>query len=149
MLNQVVLQGRLTADPQLNQNGQTSALHFTLASDRSFKNKDGNRDTDFIRCTAFGKSAENMANFFQKGQLVIVYGRWQTGSYQDNSGNRVYTNELVVRGFEFDNNPKQSNQQQPQQQAQPQPTYQQPQFQPQQPSINLEDLPFDWLLTTH
>lgn len=145
MLNQVVLQGRLTADPQLNQNGQTSTLHFTLASDRSFKNKDGNRDTDFIRCTAFGKSAENMANFFQKGQLVIVYGRWQTGSYQDNSGNRVYTNELVVRGFEFDNNPKQSNQQQ---QTYQQP--QQPQFQPQQtqqPSnpggINLDDLPFD------
>lgn len=144
MLNQVVLQGRLTADPQLNQNGQISSLHFTLASDRSFKNKDGNRDTDFIRCTAFGKSAENMANFFQKGQLVIVYGRWQTGSYQDNSGNRVYTNELVVRGFEFDNNPRQNNQQsQPQQ-------YQQPQFQPQQPQqpsnpggINLDDLPFD------
>ena len=141
MLNQVVLQGRLTADPQLNQNGQTSTLHFTLASDRSFKNKDGNRDTDFIRCTAFGKTAENMANFFQKGQLMIVYGRWQTGSYQDNSGNRVYTNELVVRGFEFDNNPRQNNQQsQPQQ-------YQQPQFQPQQPqqpsNINLDDLPFD------
>lgn len=145
MLNQVVLQGRLTADPQLNQNGQTSALHFTLASDRSFKNKDGNRDTDFIRCVAFRKTAENMANFFQKGQLVIVVGRWQTGSYQDQSGNRVYTNELVVDSFEFCGDSKQSQQSQasqPQQSFQPQFQPQQPQ-QPQQPSISLDDLPFD------
>lgn len=144
MLNQVVLQGRLTADPQLNQNGQMSTLHFTLASDRSFKNKDGNRYTDFIRCTAFGKSADNMANFFQKGQLVIVYGRWQTGSYQDNSGNRVYTNELVVRDFEFDNNPKQQRNQQQQTYQQPQTQAYKPEPQPQAPSnINLDDLPFD------
>lgn len=138
MLNQVALQGRLTADPKLNQNGQVSITNFTVASDRSFKNKDGNRDTDFVRCTAFGKTAENLANFFQKGQMIIVYGRWQTGSYQDNNGNRVYTNELAVQGFEFDQTKQQSQPQQPQAQAyKPEPQSQAPS------NINLDDLPFD------
>ena len=146
MLNRVTIQGRLTADPKLNQNGQTPITNFTIASDRSFKDKDGNRDTDFIRCTAFSKTAENLANFFQKGQMIIVYGRWQTGSYQDNNGNRVYTNDLIIQGFEFDGSKSQSNQQtQNQQPQQPQqPMYQQPQpDQPSQGGINLDDLPFD------
>lgn len=101
MLNSVHIQGRFIKAPDYNE--QSGVAHFTLACQRSFKNKQtGDYDADFIRCTAFRKNAEFIAKHFSKGTRVIVSGRWQTGSYTDQEGNKVYTNELVVNGTEFD-----------------------------------------------
>lgn len=112
MLNTCTIQGRLTADPEIKQGNQYQTARFTVASDRNFKDKNGNRNTDFIRCQVWGKRAETFAQHFGKGQRVIVEGSWQTGSYQDKNGNTVYTNTLNVNNFYFDDDRRNSNQQQ-------------------------------------
>lgn len=101
MLNNVTIQGRFTKDPDYNEEKQV--VHFTVACQRSFKNKQtGEYDADFIRCVAFRKQADFIAHHFYKGSRVIVIGSWQTGSYTDQQGNRVFTNDLMVNTTEFD-----------------------------------------------
>lgn len=110
MLNNVQIQGRLTKTPEYNQ--QNQVVRFTIACQRSFKNKQtGDYDADFIRCVSFGKRAQFISQYFHKGGRVIVSGRWQTGSYTDKQGNKVYTNDLVVSDTEFDDIRGQQDQQ--------------------------------------
>ena len=100
MINRVVLVGRLTRDPDLRYtNSGTSVASFTVAVDRNFTNQQGNREADFINCVAWGKSAENFANFTHKGSLVGIEGRIQTRSYENQQGNRVYVTEVVTENF--------------------------------------------------
>nr|DAQ57407.1 MAG TPA: Single strand binding protein [Caudoviricetes sp.] len=82
-MNSVQLTGRLTAEPQYMDKGQSDITHFTMAVQRSYKNKDGEYDADFVRCTAFGKRASVIADNFHKGSWIEVTGEWRTGSYQD------------------------------------------------------------------
>lgn len=109
-MNQVQITGRLTAEPQMN-NGQTEVCRFTVAVQRSFKNKNGEYDADFINCTAFGKRAETITKYFAKGNWIGLTGSWQTGSYTNNEGQKVYTNQLIVNNFEFGPSNHSSNQQ--------------------------------------
>lgn len=83
-MNNVNLMGRLTRDPEARttQSGQ-SVASFTLAVDRSTKGPKGEKETDFINCVAFGKTAEVVCTYVSKGQRLIVQGRIQTGSYTD------------------------------------------------------------------
>ena len=85
-MNNVVLVGRLTKDIELKytQSGMAVAK-FTLAVNRQFK-KEGQPDADFIMCTAFSKTAENLANFMRKGSQIGVVGSIQTGSYDNKDG---------------------------------------------------------------
>ena len=100
MINRATLTGRLTKDPEIfNTNSGTPYCNFTLAVDRQFRNKNGERDADFIKCVIWRKSAKNFANFTHKGALVGIDGRIQTRNYQDNNGNRVYITEVVVDDF--------------------------------------------------
>lgn len=100
-MNNVQLTGRLTAEPQYMDKGQSDITHFTMTVQRSYKNKDGEYDADFVRCTAFGKRASVIADNFHKGSWIEVTGEWRTGSYQDKNGNTVYTNECAVNNFGF------------------------------------------------
>lgn len=102
MINQTVLVGRLTRDPELRYtpNG-TATASFTLACDRPFKNQNGEKETDFIRCVVWRKPAENVANFLHKGSLAGVEGRIQTRSYDDNDGKRVYITEVSADRVQF------------------------------------------------
>ena len=104
MLNRVVLIGRLAKDPELRYTASGIAVaRFTLAVDRGFKNQDGEKQADFIPITVWRTQAENCAKYLQKGRLVAVVGRIQTGSY-DKDGQRVYTTDVVadeVRFLEF------------------------------------------------
>lgn len=97
-MNSVQLMGRITKDLDLktSQSG-TSFMSFTVAVNRKFSKE---KETDFISCKAFGKTAENIAKFFSKGSLIAVEGRIQTGSYEKD-GNRVYTTDVIVDGFHF------------------------------------------------
>ena len=100
MLNRTVLTGRLTKEPELRATqGGTKVLPFTLAVDRQFRNKDGEREADFIQCVIWRKSAENFAKFTHKGSLIGVQGRIQTRTYDDKDGKRVYVTEVVVEDF--------------------------------------------------
>ena len=102
-MNRVILCGRLVRDAEVkySQGEKTMAVaKFTLAVDRKFK-KDGEQNADFINCTAFGKVAEVIEKYVTKGTKIIVEGRWQTGSYTNKDGNKVYTNDCMVENIEF------------------------------------------------
>ena len=118
MINNVVLNGRLTKDPDLKytSNG-TAVASFTVAVNRDFTNQSGEREADFINCVAWRKTAETIANFTKKGALIGVVGRIQTRHYDNDEGKRVYVTEVVVDKFSFlesKNTANTSNQQQPQ-----------------------------------
>ena len=100
MINRAVLTGRLTKDPELRttQSGLSVAA-FNLAVDRQYSNSQGKRDTDFINCVIWRKSAENFCNFTSKGSLVGIDGRIQTRKYENKSGQKVYVTEIVVDSF--------------------------------------------------
>ena len=84
MINNVVLTGRLTKDVDLRYTSSGTAVgSFSIAVDRQFKNQQGEKETDFINCVIWRKSAENFANFTRKGSLVGIQGRIQTRNYEN------------------------------------------------------------------
>lgn len=100
MINRVVLIGRMTKDVELRYTQSGTAVgSFTLAVNRTFKNSEGERETDFINAVIWRKSAENLANFTGKGAQVAIEGRLQTRNYENNQGQRVYVTEVVVDNF--------------------------------------------------
>ncbi len=102
-MNVVVLIGRLTRDPELRYtNSQMPVCSATLAVDRPVARSQGNeKQTDFIRITLFGKQAEIFSRYLTKGRQVAVEGRIQTGSYQNQKGDTVYTTDVYVNRFDF------------------------------------------------
>lgn len=86
MLNHMVLQGRLTKDPELR-TGQSgnSVTTFTVAVERDFS-KD--KEADFINCVAFGKTAEFISHYFSRGDMIIVSGSLQSRKWEDKQGNK-------------------------------------------------------------
>ncbi|WP_288227975.1 single-stranded DNA-binding protein [uncultured Enterococcus sp.] len=102
MINNVVLVGRLTKDPDLRYTASgTGVATFTLAVNRNFTNQDGNREADFINCVIWRKSAETLANYAHKGTLLGVTGRIQTRSYENQQGQRIYVTEVVAENFQL------------------------------------------------
>lgn len=98
MINNAVLVGRLTKDPDVRQtqNG-TLVASFTLAVERPFKDKNtGQRDADFIQIVAWRKTAEIIQQYTYKGALIGVQGRIQTRNYDDKDGKRVYVTEVIA-----------------------------------------------------
>lgn len=92
-MNLVVLSGRLTADPELRKGkDDLSICSVTVAVNRPGKDA----GADFIRCTAFGQTADIICKYCCKGGRVSVQGRWQTGSYVDKEGFTVYTNDCII-----------------------------------------------------
>ncbi|MFA0814731.1 MAG: single-stranded DNA-binding protein [Anaerofustis sp.] len=102
MLNKAILIGRLTRDPDVKylQNG-TPVASFTLAIDRTFKNKDGQKEADFIPVVAWRKTAELCGKYLAKGSQVAVSGRIQTRSYDANDGSKRYVTEVVADEVHF------------------------------------------------
>ena len=102
MLNQVVLVGRLTDNPELvvTESGK-KVTYMTLAVQRNFKNSDGIYEADFIRCILWNAIAANTTEYCHKGDVVGVKGRIQTGSYDDKDGNKKYTTEVIAEKVTF------------------------------------------------
>ena len=110
-MNNVVLIGRLTRDPELKYlpgDKNTAVTRFTLAVDRQLsKDKKAEMESknqptaDFISVTVWGKQAENVVNYTSKGRLIAVSGRIQTGSYDHKDGHKVYTTEVVADRVQF------------------------------------------------
>ena len=98
-MNSVTLIGRVTKKPELNYTtNNTAVTKFSLAVDRPVS---GEKKTDFIPITVFGKQAENTCRFVDKGKQIAVQGRIQTGSYKDKDGKTVYTTDVVADRVEF------------------------------------------------
>ena len=101
-MNNVSIVGRLTKTPELKTVGNNySQCRFTVAVDRRFKSGDGERQADFINCTAWRQTAEFVAKYFTKGQRIGLTGSIQTGSYEKDDGTRVYTTDVLVDNVEF------------------------------------------------
>ena len=118
-MNRSVIVGRLTKDVDLRytQNGKAVG-NFVLAVNRPFRNQQTNDyDADFINCVAWGKQAENLAQYMKKGSQVGVDGRIQTRTYEDKDGKTVYVTEVVADNIQFLESKKSNNQNnEPQQQ---------------------------------
>ena len=115
-MNQVILIGRLTRDPELRfiPNSGTAVARFSLAVNREFK-KEGQPDADFFNIVVWGKSAENCANYLKKGRLVAVNGNMRNNNYEDKNGVKHYNVEVVANRVEIlewgdKNNNQNSNQ---------------------------------------
>ena len=100
-MNKVMLVGRLTKDPELRNTGQTSVASFSVAINRTFKNKEGNYDADFINCSVFGAQADNLAKYCSKGSQIGVEGRIQSRSYDAQDGTKRYVTDVVADRIEF------------------------------------------------
>lgn len=102
MINNVVLVGRMTRDAELKYTGNNIAVaSFSLAVNRTFKDANGERETDFINCVIWRQQAENLANWAKKGALIGITGRIQTRSYENQQGQRVYVTEVVAENFQM------------------------------------------------
>lgn len=110
MLNHIVVMGRLTSDPELRhtQSG-TSVASFTLAVDRDRKNESGDRETDFIPVVVWGKTAEFVSKYFNKGKMAVLEGRLQIRGWTDKEGNKRNTAEIVANAVYFGDSKKEEN----------------------------------------
>ena len=110
MINNVTLQGKLGKDIDLKYTQSGKAVGTTsIAVDRDFKNANGEKETDWVNIVFWGKTAEKVANYFRKGDEILVVGRIQTRSYEDNSGSRKYVTEVVADKFSFTTGRKSQN----------------------------------------
>lgn len=97
-MNMVALMGRLTADPELKHTPNGIAVtSFTVAVNRHTKEK----QTDFIRCTAWRQTAEFVCKYFQKGKMIAVTGTIQTRNYTDRDGNNRTITEVAANLVDF------------------------------------------------
>ena len=110
MLNVVALVGRLTVDPELRHTPNSIPVtSFNIAVGRSFARSGEERQTDFIDVVAWRNTAEFVAKYFKKGQLIAVEGSIQTRSYQDKDGNRRKAVEVLANNVHFVESKKDSS----------------------------------------
>lgn len=102
MLNQTIIVGRLVDTPKVEEtdNGR-KVSNLTLAVPRSFKNKDGEYDTDFVDCVLWSGVAENTAEYCRKGDIIGVKGRVQTDTYENNDGKKQKSVKIVAEKVTF------------------------------------------------
>lgn len=102
MLNMVVLQGRLTADPELRRTSTGKAVaSFGIACNRDYSEPDGTKATDFVDGVCWGKTAETFCQYFHKGGMVLAAGSLRTRTYQDKNGNNRKATEFLMERFWF------------------------------------------------
>lgn len=111
MLNQIVIMGRLTRDPELRRTGSGIAVtSFTLAVDRDFSGKEsGEKETDFIDCVAWRQTGEFVSKYFSKGRMAVVTGRLQIRGWTDKDGNKRRTAEVIADSVYFGDSKKESD----------------------------------------
>lgn len=104
-MNRVILMGRLTANPEIRRTTSgVASCRFTIAVNRKFADKNtGERQADFISCTAWRQTAEFISRYFIKGSMICVEGTLRTGSYKDKNHADVthYTTDVLVENVEF------------------------------------------------
>ena len=101
-MNKIVITGRTTADIELKQlTSGTSAIEFSIAVKRAFKNVNGEYKSDFFNCVAFRNTAETISRYVKKGDMVGIEGRLQTRSYTNKEGRKITVTEIIVENFEF------------------------------------------------
>lgn len=99
-MNKILLVGRLVADPEMSKTTKDkSLLRISLAVKRRYKNKGGEKDTDFISLVFWEKLAEHCVSYAKKGALVSVEGEIRTRTYVDKQEQKRYVTEVLVKAF--------------------------------------------------
>ena len=108
MLNKIILMGRLTRDPELRRTESgTAVCSFSIAVDRDFKSKNGEKETDFIDIVAWRATAEIVSKYFTKGRMAVVEGRLQIRDWTDKEGGKRRSAEVIADNVYFgDSKPK-------------------------------------------
>lgn len=102
MLNEIIIQGRLTRDPEIRQTQSgASVCTTTLACEREFKDQNGNRATDFVDCVLWRTTADFFCKHFRKGDMTVVKGSMQSRKWTDKQGNNRIAWEVQVSGVYF------------------------------------------------
>ena len=101
-MNKVILTGRNTKDIELRQTPSgVSAIEFSIAVKRTFKNANGEYESDFFDCIAYNKLAETISKYVKKGDQVGIEGRLQKRNYTNKEGKKIYVTEIVAENVEF------------------------------------------------
>lgn len=101
-MNRIILMGRLVRDPEVRVTPtEKTVCTFTLAVDRPFASKDGQREADFINIVVWGKAAELCGNSLSKGQRLLTEGRLQIRNYVGKDGAKHYVTEVIADRVEF------------------------------------------------
>lgn len=101
-MNKVFLIGRLTKKPEVRYNAKNIAIcRFNIAIDRPKAKDKEESETDYPTCVCFNNTAINLVKYQDKGSLLAISGRLQTGSYDDKDGKKVYTTEVMVKEIQF------------------------------------------------
>ena len=109
-MNKIVIIGRLTRDPELKTtNSGTSVCNFSVAVDRTYRDKEGNRPTDFFDISVFGATAEFVSKYFKKGSFIAVSGAMESRKFVDKDGNNriawsLHADEVNFCGGKSENN---------------------------------------------
>ena len=109
-MNKSVIIGRMTRDPELKTtNAGTSVCNFSVAVDRPYKDKEGNRPTDFFDCSVFGATAEFVSKYCKKGTLIAVSGAMESRKFVDKDGNNriawsLHADDVQICSSKSDNN---------------------------------------------
>lgn len=102
MLNQIVMVGRLTADPEVTTlENDKEKSQITIAIPRNYKNADGEYDTDFVDCILWDGVAKNTSMYCKKGDIVGVKGRIQTSNYETKDGKNIKMTQVVAEKITF------------------------------------------------
>lgn len=99
-MNKVILMGRLTRDPEVRYSNDMAIARFSLAVDRRFK-REGQPETDFFNCTAFGKLGEFVEKYLHKGTKIVLDGEIHNDNYTDKNGNKQYSVQINANSIEF------------------------------------------------
>lgn len=101
-MNKIILMGNLTRDPEIRyaQSSNMAIARLSLAVNRKYK-KDGEQETDFFNCTAFGKTAEFVEKYFHKGSRMALVGHVQNDNYTNKNGEKVYSVNVIIDEVEF------------------------------------------------
>ena len=101
-MNKVIEIGRSVSDVELKQTSSgKSVVEFSIAVKRDFKSANGEYESDFFNCVSYGKTAELISKYVNKGDLIGVEGRLQTRNYTNREGRKIYVTEIVVDNVEF------------------------------------------------
>lgn len=103
-MNQLILMGRLTRDPEIRYGqgaNQMAIARFSLAVDRRFKRAGDTANADFFNCTAFGKQAEFVERYLRQGSKILLAGRVQNDHYTNRDGQKVFSVQVIVEEMEF------------------------------------------------
>lgn len=102
-MNKIIISGRLTRDPEIKftQTTNKKIASISVAVRRNFKNSEGNYDSDFFNCSAFGGQAEFLEKYFKKGQEILLSGRLQNRSWETESGEKRYATDIVIEEVNF------------------------------------------------